>query len=81
MSSALQTIETSSPSAPTTGLGAVTSKPVEIPGVALRTTRTRGKAAVAIFSVVALLLLNYLNHTKYLLELTSHNYYTTRDYR
>ena len=57
MSSALQTIETSSPSAPKIGLGAVTSMPAaEILKAALRTTRAKGRADAAILVVVALLL-------------------------
>ena len=59
MSSALQTIETSSPSAPKTGLGAaVTSMPAAagILRAALRTTRAKGRADAAILVVVALLL-------------------------
>ena len=64
MSSALQTIVTSSPRAPKTGLEAVTSKPTEVPRAALRTARAKGKAAAAAILIVVTRLLrnfNYIN--------------------
>ena len=55
MSSALQTIETSSPSAPMTGLTAVTSRPAEIPIAVQRTKAAKGRPDTAILFVVATL--------------------------